>query len=59
MAGGIAFWLIATRAQAVSSRLTDLSGKLSGRDVAVRELHDALDGLVEDPDAVVLLERSR
>ena len=30
--------------------------ELSGRDVAVRELHGALDGLVEDAHAVVLLQ---
>ena len=53
---GTACWLMATRAQAVSSRLTALSGQLAGRDVAVREPHGGLQGLVEDLDLVVLLQ---
>ena len=36
-----------------------LVGQLPAGDVAVRELDGALDGLVEDPDAVVLLEHAR
>ena len=58
-AGGVAAWPIATRAQAVSSTADRLVGQLPAGDVAVREPHGVLDGLVEDAHLVVLLERAR
>ena len=53
---GIAVWLIATRAQAVSSRLTALSGSWRRRDVAGRQPHRLAHRLVEDAHLVVLFE---
>ena len=55
--GGTAAWLIATRAQAVSIRLTALSGSWRRRDVARRQPHRLAHRLVEDAHVVVLLER--
>ena len=53
---GTACWLMATRAHAVSSRLTALSGSWRAGNVAVRQPHRRLERLVEHLHAVVLLE---